>query len=80
MLAINPVAISIPLILVMCVLRVNVVIALTTGALICGLVSGASFENAAVVFSEGLGDKIAVSYDILGAFASALAHSGFPNI
>jgi predicted histidine transporter YuiF (NhaC family) len=65
----------------MCVLRINVVIALTTGAIVCGLINGASFETAVTVFSEGLGGgaKIALSYAILGAFASALAHSGFSS-
>ncbi|MDR1173181.1 MAG: hypothetical protein LBK24_00075 [Puniceicoccales bacterium] len=82
MLIFNPVIISISLVyLIICVLRVNVVIALTTGAIVCGLVSGASFESAVSNFSEGLGGgaKIALSYAILGAFASALAHSGFSN-
>jgi predicted histidine transporter YuiF (NhaC family) len=64
----------------MCALRVNVVIALAMGVLICGLVSGASVENAAVVFPNVLeGAKIALSYAILEAFASALSHSGFAN-
>jgi predicted histidine transporter YuiF (NhaC family) len=45
------------------------------------LVNGASFESAVSNFSEGLGGgaKIALSYAILGAFASALAHSGFSS-
>jgi predicted histidine transporter YuiF (NhaC family) len=65
----------------MCALRINVVIALTTGAIVCGLVDGKSFEMALFVFSKGLGGgaTIALSYAILGAFASALAHSGFSN-
>jgi predicted histidine transporter YuiF (NhaC family) len=82
MLIFNPVVVSIAFVyLIICVLRVNVVIALTTGAIVCGLASGASFENAVSSFSEGLGGgaKIALSYAILGAFASALAHSGFSS-
>jgi predicted histidine transporter YuiF (NhaC family) len=65
----------------MCVLRVNVVIALTTGALVCGLIDGLSFQDSVALFSAGLGGgaKIALSYAILGAFASTLAHSGLPN-
>ncbi|MDR2629004.1 MAG: hypothetical protein LBC30_03390 [Puniceicoccales bacterium] len=82
MLIFNPVVVSIVFVyLIICVLRVNVVIALTTGAIVCGLVNGASFESAVSNFSEGLGGgaKIALSYAILGAFASALAHSGFSS-
>jgi predicted histidine transporter YuiF (NhaC family) len=82
MLIFNPVIVSVALVyLIICVLRINVVIALTTGAIVCGLVNGASFESAVSRFSEGLGGgaKIALSYAILGAFASALAHSGFSS-
>lgn len=82
MLIFNPVVVSIALVyLIICVLRMNVVIALTTGAIVCGLVSGASLESSIFNFSEGLGGgaKIALSYAILGAFASALAHSGFSS-
>ncbi|MDR1401780.1 MAG: TRAP transporter large permease subunit [Puniceicoccales bacterium] len=77
----NPVVVSVALVLVMCLLRVNVVIALTTGALACGLVSGKPFAESISLFSDGLGGgaKIALSYAILGAFASALAHSGVPE-
>ncbi|MDR2603390.1 MAG: hypothetical protein LBC11_02420, partial [Puniceicoccales bacterium] len=82
MLIFNPVVVSIALVyFIICVLRINVVIALTTGAIVCGLVNGATFESAVSSFSEGLGGgaKIALSYAILGAFASALAHSGFSS-
>ncbi|MDR2737660.1 MAG: hypothetical protein LBB18_01825, partial [Puniceicoccales bacterium] len=74
----SPVIVSVFLVMLMCVLRVNVVIALTTGALTCGLVGGLSFRDSVATFSQGLGGgaKIALSYAILGAFASALAHSG----
>ncbi|MDR1595659.1 MAG: hypothetical protein LBR91_01895 [Puniceicoccales bacterium] len=85
MIVFNPVVVSVALVLMMCVFRVNVVIALTTGALACSLVSGKTVSEAVSLFSstfsEGLGGgaKIAVSYAILGAFASALAHSGVPK-
>jgi predicted histidine transporter YuiF (NhaC family) len=82
MLIFNPVIVSLASVyLIIYALRVNVVIALTTGAIVCGLFNGTSMEAAVSVFSEGLGggEKIALSYAILGAFASALAHSGFSS-
>jgi predicted histidine transporter YuiF (NhaC family) len=62
----------------MCVSRINVVIALTTGSIVCGVLGGVSLKDTIDVFSQGLGGgaKIALSYALLGVFASAIAHSG----
>jgi predicted histidine transporter YuiF (NhaC family) len=62
----------------MCVLRINVVVALTTGSIICGVLGGSPLRDTVNVFSQGLGGgaKIALSYALLGVFASAVAHSG----
>ena len=81
MILFNPVIVAVVFVLVLCLLRTNVVIALTAGAVIAGVMGGLSVKQAIVLFSEGLGDsaKIALSYAILGAFASALAHSGLPD-
>ncbi|MDR0351255.1 MAG: hypothetical protein LBH49_01215 [Puniceicoccales bacterium] len=74
----NSVILSVLLVLILSMVRVNVVIALTASALIGGMVDGFSFEKALEIFSNGLGDgaKIALSYAMLGAFAAAVAHSG----
>ncbi|MDR1457269.1 MAG: hypothetical protein LBI47_00215 [Puniceicoccales bacterium] len=74
----NPVVLSVFLVLIMCVLRINVVIALTTGSIVCGVLGGSSLKDTLDVFSQGLGGgaKIALSYALLGVFASAIAHSG----
>jgi predicted histidine transporter YuiF (NhaC family) len=60
--------------------RINVVIALLTGALAGGVTGGMSLREALDIFSSGLGGgaKIALNYAILGAFAAAVAHSGVP--
>ncbi|MDR1433009.1 MAG: hypothetical protein LBI61_01545 [Puniceicoccales bacterium] len=81
MIILNPVVVSVATILLMCVFRVNVVIALTTGALACGLAGGLSLKESVLIFSRGLGGgaTTAFGYAILGAFASALAHSGLPK-
>ncbi|MDR2735572.1 MAG: hypothetical protein LBB20_01890 [Puniceicoccales bacterium] len=76
----NAVILSVMLVLILSMARVNVVISLTASALIGGMVDGFSFEKTLEIFSNGLGDgaKIALSYAMLGAFAAAVAHSGIP--
>ncbi len=78
----NSVLLSVALVLILCIWRVNVVISLTAGALFCGLVDGLTLQNTIYIFSDGLksGAKIALSYAVLGAFASAVAHSGLPDL
>jgi predicted histidine transporter YuiF (NhaC family) len=82
MVAFNSVVVAVLLVLVLCVCRVNVVISLTTAAIIGGLVDGFSLSESVKIFSSGLGAgaRIALSYAILGAFASAVAHSGMPEL
>jgi predicted histidine transporter YuiF (NhaC family) len=76
----NSVVIAVVAVMVLSMARINVVIALVTGALIGGVISGMSFGEALDIFSSGLGGgaKIALNYAILGAFAAAVAHSGVP--
>ncbi|MDR0740339.1 MAG: TRAP transporter large permease subunit [Puniceicoccales bacterium] len=76
----NSVVIAVIAIMALSVARINVVIALVTGALVGGVASGMSLGEALDVFSSGLGGgaKIALNYAILGAFAAAVAHSGVP--
>lgn len=51
------------------------------GALVGGLMGGLGLAQAMEVFQKGLagGAQIALSYAMLGAFAVAIAHSGFTN-
>ncbi|MDR2777110.1 MAG: TRAP transporter large permease subunit [Puniceicoccales bacterium] len=74
----NPVILSVSLVLIMCVLHINVVIALTTGSIVCGMFGRLPLKDTLNAFSQGLGGgaKIALSYALLGVFASAIAHSG----
>lgn len=78
----NSVLVSVIIVLILCLYKTNVVIALTAGALFCGLIDGFSLHETVQVFSNGLGAgaRIALSYAILGAFASAVAHSGLPDL
>lgn len=76
----NSVLVSVGCVLALALVRVNVVIALTMGALLGGLLDGFSLQETLKIFSDGLGGgaEIAFSYAILGAFAAAVAHSGVP--
>jgi predicted histidine transporter YuiF (NhaC family) len=78
----NSVIVAVFSVLALCLYRVNVVIALTAGALIGGLIDGFSLSESVKIFSAGLGGgaKIAMNYAILGAFASAIARSGLYDL
>lgn len=78
----NAVFISICIVLAMCVYRINVVIALTTGAIVCGLIDGHTLNETINTFLFGLqnGVTIAFNYALLGAFASATAYSGLTTV
>ncbi|MDN3617828.1 hypothetical protein [Vibrio gallaecicus] len=64
----NPVVISVCIMLVLALMRVNVVVALTFSAIIGGIVSGMSLNDAVSAFESGLGGgaTIALSYAMLG--------------
>lgn len=78
----NAVIIAVLLMLVLSLARVHVVISLFLGALAGGLIAGLGFEATMVAFQDGLagGAKLALSYALLGAFATAVAYSGLPQI
>ncbi|MGL4459613.1 MAG: sodium:proton antiporter, partial [Plesiomonas shigelloides] len=74
----NPVIVSVLVMLLLSLARINVVIALTTSAIVGGLLSGHSLHETITIFSDGLGGdaNIALSYAMLGAFAVAISRSG----
>lgn len=78
----NPVVISVCIMLILALMRVNVVVALTFSAIIGGLVSGMPLNNAVAAFESGLGGgaNIALSYAMLGAFAVAISKSGVTDL
>lgn len=78
----NAVVIAVLLMLVLSIVRVHVVISLFLGALAGGLVAGLGFEATMVAFQDGLagGARLALSYALLGAFATAVAYSGLPQL
>ena len=78
----NPVVISVCVMLALSLMRINVVVALTFSALVGGLVSGMDLNEAIAAFESGLGGgaTIALSYAMLGAFAVAISRSGITDL
>jgi predicted histidine transporter YuiF (NhaC family) len=78
----NPVIISVCVMLLLALMRVNVVVALTFSAMVGGMVSGMSLNEAVAAFESGLGGgaNIALSYAMLGAFAVAISKSGITDL
>ncbi len=74
----NPVVLSVCIMLLLALLRVNVVAALTFSAIVGGLMSGIGMEETIKAFEGGLGGgaTTALSYAMLGTFAVALSRSG----
>ncbi|NEU30057.1 Na+/H+ antiporter family protein [bacterium LRH843] len=78
----NAVLVAVIVMVLLSLVRVHVVIALSVGAIIGGLLSGLGLEQTIKIFSEGLGGSatIALSYALLGAFAIGIARTGLPNV
>ncbi len=79
----NPVVISIAVLLVLSLARVNVVIALVISALTAGLTSSSlTLQSTITAFTEGLGggSEVAMNYALLGAFAAAISKSGVTDL
>ena len=73
----NPVVISIAVLLVLSLLRINVVIALVISALTAGLIGNLGLTKTIEAFTGGLGGgaEVAMNYAMLGAFAIAISKS-----
>lgn len=78
----NAVIIAVGIMLILSLLRVNVVLALVTGAIIGGFTGGLSFDETITSFTGGLGAgaTIALSYALLGGFAVAISKTGIPQL
>ncbi|ENM3741145.1 hypothetical protein VCSRO84_1302 [Vibrio cholerae] len=78
----NPVVISVCVMLLLALMRVNVVVALTFSAVVGGLVAGMSLNETVAAFESGLGGgaTIALSYAMLGTFAVAISKSGITDL
>lgn len=82
MLLTNPVVLSIIVLLILSLLRINVVIALVISALSAGLLGNLGITETIKAFTGGLGGgaEVAMNYAILGAFAIAISKSGVTDL
>lgn len=78
----NPVFIGVVIMLVLCLLKFNVMLALMTAALVAGLVSGMSPVATMDTFINGMSGKnnIVLSYLLLGTLAMGIQQSGIVGI
>ena len=78
----NPALISVIVLCILCVRKVNVLLAIIISTLVAGLVSGMNVTHIMNTFISGMGgnSETALSYILLGAFAATMAHSGFTDV
>lgn len=78
----NSVLIAILVMVILSLCRLNVILALFTGALAGGLISGMGVNEVIGVFTGGIvnGAEIALSYALLGGFAALIAYSGITDV
>ncbi len=78
----NPVLISVIVLCVLCVLKINVLFSLMISAIIAGLLSDMSISKTMNLFVSGMGQnsETALSYILLGTLAAAMTHTGLAGI
>ena len=81
-LATNPALIAVLLLCVLCLKKINVLLAIIISTIMAGLLSGMGIKSIMDTFISGMGgnSETALSYILLGAFAATMAHSGFTDI
>lgn len=78
----NPVLIAVVVLLILCFLRVNVLLALFAAAVTAGLTSGMGIGSTMTTFIAGIGEdpETALSYVMLGGLAAAISYTGVSDI
>ena len=78
----NPIIISVILLCILCLCRVNVLLALIVSAIVAGKIAGMHAAQIMDLFINGMGQnsETALSYILLGTFAAAMAHTGLADI
>ncbi|WP_281974888.1 Na+/H+ antiporter family protein [Halobacillus litoralis] len=76
------VVISVLVMTVLSLLRVNVIIAILAAGLTAGFMNGESLKSSLDILVDGMGDQasVALSYILLGAFAVAISYSGITSL
>ncbi len=77
----NPALISVVLLCILCLRKVNVLLAIIISTITAGLLAGMNIKSVMDIFISGMGgnSETALSYILLGAFAATMAHSGFTD-
>lgn len=78
----NPIIISVIMMCVLCLLKVNVLFSLLIAAITGGVFAGLGLSETIKMLVEGMGGnaEMALSYILLGTFAAALGKIGITNI
>lgn len=78
----NPITVSVLVMCVLCLLKVNVLLSLIVASIIAGFMSGLGLSDTFGMLIGGMGGnaETALSYILLGSFAAALAHAGIADI
>ena len=78
----NPVLISVIVLCILCLLKINVLFSLMISAITAGLLSGMNIEKTMNLFISGMGQnsETALSYILLGTLAAAMTHTGLAGI
>ena len=78
----NPVIISVTVMMILCLLRLNVIIAILISALIAGVSAGMGLSQTMSILIGGMGgnSETALSYILLGTLAVAINNSGLAKI
>ena len=74
----NPVIVSVLLLCILCVCKVNVLLALMISSIVAGFLGHLSVADIMSTFINGMGGnaETALSYILLGAFAASMTHTG----
>ena len=74
----NPILVSVILLCVLCLCRINVLMSLFISAIVAGLIAKMPISEIMTTFINGMGgnSETALSYILLGAFAAAMTHTG----
>ncbi|MBE7713395.1 MAG: sodium:proton antiporter [Cyanobacteria bacterium SIG26] len=78
----NPIVISVILLCILCLCRINVLLALIISSVVGGLIGQINLSEVMNIFIHGMGDnsETALSYILLGAFAASMTHTGLAPI
>src|SRR5699024_11148551 len=78
----NAVVISVLVVVVLSLLRINVLFALIVGSLVAGMISGISITDTTTLMISGMGNQgeTALSYILLGVFAVMISLSGITKL